>query len=270
LAIGDIIYLTVLFSEACSNTLNYTWRIGDYMCMFIPFGRRLSVGLSAYSVAVYSFQRYRVTVNPLQVCFSSPPTWRFTLAIIFGVWIVAALFAVPTLLSNYLCDGLHQPQTLNYYHFVVIFELLVSCVLPLFVVGFSYVNTASHLLASSRSISEGTQNPQQETRRNTAKIVVGLAFVFLISYVPYHMFWTYFNYSVNDPFIIHGPFTMNLYYHFQYPYLISTCFLLINSCLNPVALFCTSSQIRQHLKRYLTCFCKTNSPPADFELSRRN
>ena len=53
-------------------------------------------------------------------------------------------------------------------------------------------------------------------------------------------------------------------------YLISTCFLLINSCLNPVAVFCTSSPFRQHLKRDLTCCCKTNSPPADLELTRIN
>jgi hypothetical protein len=59
------------------------------------------------------------------------------------------------------------------------------------VIAFSYVMTARHLVESSRSISEGTQNPQMKTRRNTAKIVVGLAFDFLISYVPYHVLWTY-------------------------------------------------------------------------------
>jgi hypothetical protein len=48
--------------------------------------------------------------------------------------------------------------------------------------------TARHLVESSRSISEGTQNPQLKTRRNTAQIVVGLTVVFLISYVPYHVF----------------------------------------------------------------------------------
>jgi hypothetical protein len=37
---------------------------------------------------------------------------------------------------------------------------------------------------------------------------------------------------------------------------ISSCFLLINSCLNPVVLFCTSSTFRQQIKRYLKCFRK--------------
>jgi hypothetical protein len=59
------------------------------------------------------------------------------------------------------------------------------------VIAFAYIMTARHLVESSRSIFEGTQNPQLNTRRNTAKIVVGLTVIFLISYVPYHVFWTY-------------------------------------------------------------------------------
>jgi len=128
-----------------------------------------------------------------------------------------------------------------------------------------------HLVESSRSISEGTQNRQLETRRNTAKIVLGLAVVFLISYVPYHVFWTYFISTQENTIAFDSTDILGYSnYELQYTYLISTCILLINSCLNPVALFCTSSPFRQHLKRYLTCFCKTGSPSTDFELARRN
>jgi Leucine-rich repeat (LRR) protein len=290
LAISDIICLTVLFSESCANTLSETWQYGDIMCWFLPFCRRMSVGLSAYSVAVFSFQRYRVTVNPFQVLVSSHATCRSTVAKLCGVWIVAALFAVPSAISNYVCETFMQ--ILSYYQLVVVFELLVSCGLPLCVVVFSYVMTACSLVENSRPISEGTQNPQLETRRNTAKIVVGLAFVFMISFVPYHVFWTYFIHSEYERFDYKLPYFLKRGLHFdtredalkvknfnhlldqfnhkfQYTYLISTFFLLINSCLNPVALFCTSSPFRQHLKRYLTCFCKTNSPSTDLELTRR-
>jgi hypothetical protein len=195
LAISDIIYLTVLFSEACANRISDTWHDGSFMCMILPFFRRMSVGLSVYSVAVYSFQRYRVIANPIQVRVFSQSTWRVIVATICGVWIVAALFAVPSVLSKYTCEGSYLSRRIKYYQYVVIFELLVSCVLPLCLVAFSYVMTARHLVESSRSISEGTQNLQLKTRRNTAKTVVGLTFVFLISYVPYHVFWTYLIYS---------------------------------------------------------------------------
>jgi hypothetical protein len=131
--------------------------------------------------------------------------------------------------------------------------------------------TACRLVESSRSISEGIQNHQLTTRRNTAKIVVGLAFVFMISYVPYHALWAYFVYGKeNNIFLKITDNLDRLNYKSQYAYLISSCLPLINTCLNPVALICTSSPFRQHLKRYLICFCKTNSSTNDLELARRN
>jgi hypothetical protein len=274
LAISDIIYLTELFSEACANRISDTWLEGDFLCTFLPFCRRLSVGLSAYSVAVLSIQRYRVTVNPLQVHVPSPPTWRVTVATIFGVWIVAGLFAIPTAISGVRCEEFETVRSTTYYENVVIFELLVSCVIPLSVISFTYITTARHLVKSPR-ISEGTDNFQQKIRRNTARIVVGLTVVFLISYVPYHVLWTYIIFTVLRENVdgFHDIIPDDLLetnYKLKYLYLISTCFLLLNSCLNPVALFCTSSQFRQHLKRYLTCFCKTNSAPNVLELTRRN
>jgi len=191
LAISDIIYLTVLFSEACANRISSTWLEGEFLCRFLAFCRRLPVGLSAYSVAVYSIQRYRVTVDSFCVRVSPQAACRVTVATICGVWIVAALFAVPSALSNYLRQERILSSSKAYYKRVVAFELLVSCVLPLIVIAFTYIMTARHLVESSRSISEGTQNPQLEARRNTAKIVVELTVVFLISYVPYHTFWSY-------------------------------------------------------------------------------
>jgi len=121
LAISDIIYLMVLFSEACANRISDTWLDDGFMCTFLPFCRRLSAGLSAYSVAVFSIQRYRVTVNPLHVRVSSPPSWLVTVATVCGVWIVVALFAVPLALSKYLCKEFFTLRQTTYYQRVVIF-----------------------------------------------------------------------------------------------------------------------------------------------------
>jgi len=272
LSISDIIYLTVLFSEACANRISSTWLEGDILCTFLAFCRRLSVGLSAYSVAVYSIQRYRITVDSFRERVPPQTGYCVTVATICGVWIVAALFAVPSALSYYLCQEFVLSISKTYYQRVVIFELLVSCVLPLCVIAFTCIMTARHLVESSRSTSEGTQNPQLETRRNAAKILLGLTVVFVISYVPYHVFWAYFICTIRHT--IHSGQNINSSLHsnnkFQYSYLISTFFLFINPCLIPVALFWTTSSFRQHLKRYIACFCKTNTPHNELELTRRN
>ena len=272
LATSNIIFLTVLFSDVCASRISDSWLEGDFMCTFLPFCRRMSVGLSAYSLALYIFQLYRITVIPFQARVSSPPTWRVTVATICGVWIVAALFAIPSALSKYQCEEFAVLIHITYLQLLVTFELLVSCVLPLCVIAFSYIMTARLLVESCRSISEGTQNIHLDPRRNTAKIVVGLTVVFLISYVPYHALWTYVNCTRKVKIFSEKISDIHVYsdYKLRYTYQISTCFLLINSCLNPVALFITSSPFRQHLKRFLTSFCKTNSPPTDLELARRH
>ena len=184
---------------------------------------------------------------------------------------MAALFALPATLSNYLCIDRFLFFNTNYYQHVALFQLLVSCVLPFFVIAFSYIMIAHHLLKNSRSFSEGTQNPRLNTRKSTAKVVIVLAFIFLISYVPYHIIEVYGHFSNNLDFCsskfsdeilrIKSLIDINVILHLLVSF---------NSCLNPVALFCTSRAFRRHIKRCLTCCCKEKSSSTDFQLTRRN
>jgi hypothetical protein len=210
-------------------------------------------------------------VKPLQFRVSSQPTWRTTGATICGVWFVAALFAVPAARSRIICGVTITFGVIEYYHYVFLFNLSVSCVIPLCVIAFSYIMTACHLARNSRSISEGTQNHQLNTRKRTAKVVLVLTVIFLISYVPYHIWETYLYFGMASDIsgvtkkdkIVWKNSLVNIR-------AIVYILLLINSCLNPVALFCISLDFRRQFKRYLTCCCKTNSPSTNFELTRRN
>jgi uncharacterized membrane protein YesL len=84
-------------------------------------------------------------------------------------------------------------ECVTYYKLVFIFELLLSRVLLLYVIAFTYVMTVRHLMESS--IFEGKQNPKLKTCRNTAKIVVGLTVVFLICCVLSRLVGLYNLYS---------------------------------------------------------------------------
>jgi len=272
LAISDLTYLTVHFFEAFAKTIFDTSIDGEFLGMFLPFCHRVSVGLTAYSVAVLSVYRYRITVNPFLVRVPSQPTGYATVVTICGVWIVAALFAVPSALSQYLCYESMILGHTTYYLLVVIFELLVSCVIPLLVIAFSYIMTACHLVEMSSSMSEETHKRHVRALKNTAKVVLGLTLVFLISYVPYHAFRTYI---FSTDYMKNSEFNRNKFFLHNdnivgYTYIVLKCLLLINSCLNPVALICMSFAFRRQFKRYLTCCCKANSPPNDLELTRRN
>jgi hypothetical protein len=99
----------------------------------------------------------------------------------------------------------------------------------------------------------------------SAKVVLGLTVAFIFSYVPYYALYTYiyFNWDL---------LIENRYYYMDFLFDVSDALVLINSCLNPVALFCTSALFIKKLKRYLTCSCKANSPPppTDIELTITN
>jgi hypothetical protein len=140
---------------------------------------------------------------------------------------------------------------------------------------------ARHLVESAVIISEWTRSPQLKRRKTTAKILVGLTFVFLISYLPYHALWTHIITTekqeifylklieiIPDKNYKLGKIISSKDYKLEYSYLVSTCLLLINSCVNPIAQFGMSFVFRSKLKQFLTC-CKTNSPPTELELTGR-
>jgi len=268
LVISDIIYLTVLLSKNLLSSV--AWLHGKIWCPYMSVCFRMSVILTAYSIALLSFQRYRVTVHPLRVCVSSQPTWRATGPTICGLWIVAALFTIPSARAKGFCGSSVYLWLTKYYPRVTIFRLLVSCVLPLCMIVFSYVIMSRHLLKKPFSSSE-THNARQNTRKNNAKVVLGLTLVFLFTSVPFHIYETYLISNINLEKSVYeiveemkGPSNL------MSIMLILEVFLSINSCLNPVALFCTSLAFRRHFKRYLTCCCKTKSPTNNFELTKRN
>ena len=244
---------------------------GDSLCVFFTFCHEMSVGLTAKSIAVLSFQRYRATVIPLHVRVSSQPAWLATGPAICGVWIVAALFSVPAVRAHYFCFEFRLLIFSNYYQLLTTFQLLVFCVLPFCVIAFSYVMKARHLLESSCSLFEEAQNSRLNTRKNTAKVVLGLIVVFLTSYVPYHILLTIIYFSIirdSSIFEITEEIFRSVTFIEIVP--IVTHFLPINPCLNPVALCCTSLAYRRRFKRYLSCCCKAKSTPTDFEIKGRH
>ena len=263
LAISETIYLTAFFSNALLDSV--TWLRGDIMCKFFPFCFRMSVGLTAYSIAVFSFQLYRLSVNPLHVLGSSQPTWIAT-----GVWIAAAFFAIPAAQSEYICVNPILLWRTEYYEDVLTFQFFVSCLLPLSVISFSFVMTWQ--VESSSSLSEETQDLRLDKRDYIGRSLFCCFLVFTITSVPYHVYESipYFNMSFDFSsfkfFIVSDYILRDIIFNLH-------ILLSIKSCISTVALFCTSLAFRRHFKRYSTCCCKTNPPPLppnNFELTKIN
>jgi hypothetical protein len=81
---------------------------------------------------------------------------------------------------------------------------------------------------SALPLSEEIKHPEANRRKYTAKIVLGLSSVFVKRYVPFHIIRAYVIYFTSDD---------NFILELWYTYFTTTWLLVINSCLNPVALY---------------------------------
>ena len=146
------------------------------MFTFLPFCRRLSVGLSAYSIAVLRIQQFSIESLP------SPCLFTGNMARYCGhnLWSVDCGCIICRSISSMKVTlwRIAPFQTYNILSICGYFDILYSCVFSLCVFAFTYITAARHLMESSRSISEGTQNPKLNRCKNTAKIVVRITVVF--------------------------------------------------------------------------------------------
>jgi len=237
LAVGDLLSLTMNLPLYHFMRLTRLTLLGGITCQLAVFLLELSIGVSGFSVAVLSIQRYCATSGPLYLS-----TRRATVTTLMAVWFLACFCALPSAFSTYadlsrICSPYYR---MEYYKMTLCFHLLVFCIIPLCVIVFLYAATARNLVRRAHF-------SEEELRwcKTLAKIVTGLAIVFFVSFVPYHVLIIILEWK--EPMF-------QLY--LGYMLFISRCLLALNPCLNPVSLCCTSVTFKKLFKHYLLdCYC---------------
>jgi hypothetical protein len=187
-----------------------------------------------------------------------------------GVWVAAALFAIPAARSKYICAISISAWRTDYCKYVLIFQLLVSCLLPGFAIFYCMVQRDTNLVESSSSLSEATQNPRLKKPRIEEGPFSGFTLLFLIINMSYHILDMYFYLNINFDFSSFSfIFDVELVdgYNLRDIIFILQIHLAVNSYLVPLALFNSSLAFKRQFKHYLTSCYKTNSPPNDLELT---
>jgi hypothetical protein len=261
LATSDMILITLFVFVTSPDEVYANLYYPDIFRAFGTFFYCLSVSLSGFTLTLLNILRYRVTANPISVCFPPQMTWCAALAKVRKVWIAAFAFALTTTVCIAFIPKYDTILYVTYYKYVCYFVLLVSCAIPVCVMTISCATFTWHYMERV-FISEGKQQPQMNKITTTQKVVWALSVVFIISYGPYYLFITYSFMNMTDEFSV-------TFYSMLSINELSVCFLLMYSCLNPVVVFSLDRVFRKHLKRYLTRCCKTNSPPTNLELVRR-
>jgi Leucine-rich repeat (LRR) protein len=236
LAVGDLFSLTMNLPLYQAMVLSEYWVLGEFLCKLAVFFRPLSIGVSGFSVTILSVQRYFATLGSLRLS-----TRLTTIMIILAVWVIAICCALPSAFSvrvdhNMICTS----DYVDYYRMVDLFHLLAFCAMPLCVIVTMHVMTARQLIMNARRM-----QGDAKTCKTLAKVVLGLATVFFISFVPYHVLWTVILWEI-------VPIGLET----TYVVFASSCLLVLNSCFNPISLYCTSVTFRRQFERYFLALCR--------------
>lgn len=274
LALGDL--LVIVSSLPFTSTL-YTiesWPYGDFVCKLSEATKDISIGVSVFTLTALSAERYCAIVNPIRRHISTKP---LTIVMAIFIWIVSFILALPAaIFSNVQIAYLSDNRTIEYCSpfppeygppykkSIVLFKFLAYYACPLCIIAGFYILMARHLVLSTKNMPgemQGQSN-QINARKKVAKMVLAFVIIFFVCFFPYHTFMLWFHFY---------PTAENDYNEFWHVYrIVGFCLSFINSCINPIALYCVSKAFRRYFNRYLLCCKRSDTPCNDVTMTHKS
>ncbi|XP_053652026.1 neuropeptide CCHamide-1 receptor-like [Cherax quadricarinatus] len=261
LALGDL--LVVIFAVPFVSIIYFTerWPFGETICRLSEFMRDISVGVTVFTLTALSADRYLAIVDPVGKR-AGAVAHRTTVAVTAGIWVLAVILAAPAGIFSYLrsedtgngkivvCNPFPVYLGPSYPRINVVTKLTIYYMLPLGIIATFYILMARHLMQAAAALPGEAQHQRQHikhvaARRKVAKLVLAFVVIFAICYFPNHVFlmWFYFNPTVERD-----------YNHFWNAFrCVGFCLGFVNSCINPIALYCISGAFRKSFNRHLFC-----------------
>ncbi|XP_041982091.1 neuropeptide CCHamide-2 receptor-like [Aricia agestis] len=257
LALADLLVILICVPFVSIIYTVESWPWGGVICRLSETGKDISIGVSVFTLTALSAERYCAIVNP----FRKLQLRKLPLVCAAIIWGMALVFAAPAaLFANTITMPIDNNMTIvfcspypdgwdNFAKWMTLTKAVAYYALPLVVIAIFYTLMAHRLLASTKEMPGALQGGQGEAqaraRKSVACMVLIFVIVFFICFLPYHTLelWWYFyptaQVDYND--WIHAFRIMGF------------CLSFLNSCVNPVALYCVSGVFRQHFNRYLCC-----------------
>jgi hypothetical protein len=252
LTVGD-------FLSLISNILVYdvvdvaggVWNYGLVLCRAYRFVRHLCLGVTVYSIVAISAQRFfALTAFFKWHGFGCRLTKNYkSFLIIASVWLMASAVAVPRTVNagvfNNRCLGSGLKDSGDYYRLVNSIDLVALCFVPLAIIAVFSGTTARRIKDSIKDMPGEIAGKQKmkQARLLSSKILIALAVVFAVCYVPYFLY-AFLNawftlYVDNSTHQLISFFTFSL--------------IFANSCFNPIAVYLASRKYRIYMKKYFLC-----------------
>uniref|UniRef100_A0AAG5CUY4 G-protein coupled receptors family 1 profile domain-containing protein n=2 Tax=Anopheles atroparvus TaxID=41427 RepID=A0AAG5CUY4_ANOAO len=235
-----------------------SWPWGATLCRVSESAKDISIGVSVFTLTALSADRYCAIVNPLRKLQTRP----LTVVVAFLIWVLAIICAIPSAVMSDVMTVKLPNKTIeyctpfgpkatetDYSKYKTILNSIIYYFLPLSIIGLLYALMARRLHTSAREMPGENAGPQSRSqaraRRHVARMVITFVVAFIVCFLPYHVFALWFHLN---------PHAMDDYDDcWNILRITGFCLSFLNSCINPVALYCVSGVFRQHFHRYLCC-----------------
>ncbi|XP_046405979.1 neuropeptide CCHamide-2 receptor-like [Ischnura elegans] len=264
LALGDLLVILTCVPFTSTVYTVESWPYGELICKLSECVKDVSIGVSVFTLTALSAERYCAIVNPMRRHAGHLSTGPLTLISAIGIWVLALLFAMPAAVFSFIkpydVAGNHSIEVCTpypsevYARSMVMIKFLAYFAIPLSIIAFFYILMARHLEASARNLpgeavmqAAQPQSNQVRARKKVAKMVLAFVVIFIICFLPYQIFTLWFHFY---------PSSRDVYDEYWHAFRIfGFCLSFINSCVNPITLYCVSRAFRKHYNRYLFCCC---------------
>ncbi|XP_049855521.1 neuropeptide CCHamide-1 receptor-like [Schistocerca gregaria] len=268
LALGDLLVIVtcVPFTSIVYTLESWPW--GTLVCKLSECAKDVSIGVSVFTLTALSAERYCAIVNPMRRHAAGRLGARLgsrLLAVLSAaaIWALALLLALPAALYSHVpevnlssvnrtiqvCNPFPEYLGEGYAAFMVLFKFLTYYAVPLVIITVFYTMMAAQLQSAARCMpgEPQGQSAQVRARKKVAKMVLAFVAIFFLCFLPYHVFMLWFHLYPNSRL------DYNLAWHGLR--IVGFCLSYINSCVNPITLYCVSGAFRKHFNNYLFCCC---------------
>ena len=242
LATVDVFSLLLNLPLSYWDVVNVRWEFDEILCKLFIVSKDIMVGVTVFSVVALSIERFLVARNfrnLKKICKSKtqPTSW-----LLLMTWLSAIVTSIPAYFSavvNVRCLYC-PPGNQDYIRNVWTFQLIVYCLLPAATIIFLNVKTSVFLRESIKNIpGEIKDNVRARNRKTVADVVLILAVVFLIIYLPSYVLRVLVAWYVVD---INEIFFVSF---------LTFCLFFCNTLINPVSLFIMSTKFKSYAFHYL-------------------
>ncbi|XP_048402943.1 leukotriene B4 receptor 1-like [Stegostoma tigrinum] len=212
------------------------WAFGQPFCKFLSYIIYCNMYVSIFLITVMSIERFMAVIYPL-----ASQRWRqnkVVVKVVFIVWVLSLLFSVPVLLYQVVgADDTGQQYCLYMQYetdkeeiFCMVFQTLVSFVIPFVVLSISYI-----------CIGRKVKSMRFNTKNRTGVVIGSVVIVFFICWMPHNVLNLI---SVAALMTSNEAISETLNDIYTGGIFIAGALAFINSCINPVLYAFAARKIR--------------------------